>query len=327
MKAPFNPQLWTGRTDTLEGELGLRWHQIVRPIANNKPVESNAIALIGFACDAGVVRNHGRAGATNAPKVLRQFLSNLPAHVEQTIDTIVDAGDVLCEGDNLEQAQSEFAHAITQLLQHKHFPIGMGGGHEIAFATFSGWADFLAENQAKPNIGILNLDAHFDLRRDERATSGTPFLQIAEQCAKRGWAFNYCCLGVSEFSNTQALFKRADELKVQYRLDSDMRESQLSEILEQISNFIAPLDALYLTIDMDVLPAHIAPAVSAPAPMGVELSVIEAIIDAVCASGKLHLADFAEFNPNYDIDHHTARVVARLIARLTQKIGQNHEPK
>lgn len=317
MKNPPNMELWQGRTDTLEGELGTRWHQVIRPLGDPHEAQSNAIALIGFACDAGVARNHGRVGAAGAPNVLRKFLANIPAQAQQRT---VDAGDVVCEGDGLEAAQHAFAHEVTQLLQQGFFPIGMGGGHEIAFASFSGWADFLAENHSQPKIGIINLDAHFDLRRDAQATSGTPFLQITQACERRGWAFNYCCLGVSEFANTQALFARAEALNVTWRLDTDMRPTQLDAILAQLAQFIAPLDAVYLTIDLDVLPASVVPAVSAPAALGVELSVIETIVDALCASGKLHLVDVAEFNPTYDIDGHSARVAARLIARVARQM-------
>ena len=317
MKTPPNMELWHGRTDALEGELGTRWHQIIRPLGDPHEAQPNAIALIGFACDAGVARNHGRVGAASAPNVLRKSLSNIPVQAQQRI---IDAGDVVCADDGLEAAQGEFAHEVTQLLQQGYFPIGMGGGHEIAFASFSGWAEFLAQTQAQPKIGIINLDAHFDLRRDAQATSGTPFLQIAQECERRGWAFHYCCLGVSEFANTQALFARAEQLNVTWRLDTDMRPTQLDAILGQLTQFIAPLDALYLTIDLDVLPASVVPAVSAPAALGVELSVVEAIVDALCASGKLHLVDLAEFNPKYDIDGHSARVAARLIARVVNQM-------
>ena len=187
MKNPPNMELWQGRTDTLEGELGTRWHQVIRPLGDRHEAQSNAIALIGFACDAGVARNHGRVGAAAAPNVLRQFLGNMPAQAQQRM---VDAGDVVCAGDGLEAAQRAFAHEVTQLLQQGFFPIGMGGGHEIAFASFSGWSDFLAANHPQANLGIINLDAHFDLRRDAQATSGTPFLQIAQECERRGWALD-----------------------------------------------------------------------------------------------------------------------------------------
>lgn len=34
--------------------------------------------------------------------------------------------------------------------------------------------------------------------------------------------FAYCCLGVSQLNNTQALFEQAERLNVRYRLDRHM---------------------------------------------------------------------------------------------------------
>ncbi|MBV2180841.1 MAG: arginase family protein, partial [Castellaniella sp.] len=67
-----------------------------------------------------------------------------------------------------------------------------------------------------------------------------------------------------------------------------------------------------LTIDIDCLPASVAPGVSAPAAFGVPLPVVEAFARHLRASGKLRLAELAEMNPDFDIDGHTARVAARL---------------
>jgi formiminoglutamase len=50
----------------------------------------------------------------------------------------------------------------------------------------------------------------------------------------------------------------------------------------------------------------------------VPLAVVEACARRVKASGKLRLADLAEFNPTYDVDQHTARVAARLAWVLLQ---------
>ena len=75
------------------------------------------------------------------------------------------------------------------------------------------------------------------------------------------------------------------------------------------------------TTCLDVLPAAVAPGVSAPAPRGVDLDVIESVIDAVASCGKLRLADIAELNPAFDIDQRTARVAARLVARIVETAG------
>src|SRR3546814_12277667 len=46
--------------------------------------------------------------------------------------------DVSCADTDLENSQIGFARKITALLDAGHFPIGMGGGHEIAYASYLG---------------------------------------------------------------------------------------------------------------------------------------------------------------------------------------------
>jgi formiminoglutamase len=310
---------WHGRIDKLEGEHGRRWHQIVRPL--ERAAQRGGVALIGFACDAGVARNLGRAGARDGPSALRNMLCNMPV---QDCASIVDAGDVVCENDRLESAQEQLADAVAGLLARGMLPIGMGGGHEIAYGSYGGLARHLAGGEHAPAIGVISLDAHFDLRMADQPTSGTPFLQIAEDCADRGWPFRFCCLGVSRFANTRSLFRRADSLGALWRLDEEMSIAHLDGTLEVLSRFLAQVEHVYLTICLDVLPAAVAPGVSAPAARGVPLEVIEPVVDAVAASGKLRLADIAELNPCFDIDRRTAAVAARLVARVAEHANDGH---
>ncbi|PKG38971.1 hypothetical protein CXF74_10940 [Psychromonas sp. Urea-02u-13] len=141
---------------------------------------------------------------------------------------------------------------------------------------------------------------------------------MADRCLSLGWAFNYACLGVSRASNTQALFNQADQLNVFYREDKQLATHLLTERLAELTAFISKVDHLYLTIDIDVFSASIAPGVSAPAPRGISYETIEIllqpILDAKNQAGKskLILADFAEYNPEFDSDKQTARLVARL---------------
>ena len=309
------PHVWTGRIDSEETKgLACRLHEIIQPFSD----QVNALALIGFCSDEGVRRNKGRIGAKNAPNILRSALANLPWPQDKKI---VDAGNVVCKNGNLETAQQQLAEQVKLCLDHNHVTLVLGGGHEVAFGSWSGLVHHYQSNATSslPSIGIINLDAHFDLRKDSNgASSGTPFYQIANECKKNKIPFNYCCLGVSDIANTQALFQRADELNVIYRRDSDMSILQLAETIEQITVFIDSVDVIHLTIDLDVLPASVMPGVSAPASRGVDLAVIEALINIVVKSGKVKLADIAEYNPNYDIDNCSARVAARLFHLITK---------
>ncbi|HRM68223.1 MAG TPA: formimidoylglutamase, partial [Thauera phenylacetica] len=209
--------------------------------------------------------------------------------------------------------------ALAAVLGGGHFPLVLGGGHEVAFGTWQGLAAHLERSgEHAPRIGIINLDAHFDLRDPAHAhSSGTPFAQIAEAAAARGWPFRYACLGVSRAGNTRALFRRAAELDVLVREDREITPANLVEVQAALDVFIADCEHLYLTIDIDVLPACEAPGVSAPAARGVPLALVEALAEQVRDSGKLRVADLAELNPEHDIDQRTARVAARLIHLLT----------
>ena len=306
--------VWSGRIDP-EAD-SARWHQRVQTLAEGG---EPGLALLGFACDEGVRRNHGRIGAAGGPLALRKALANLAWH---RLAPAYDAGDVCCEDGDLEAAQARLAHNVCALLDAGHLPLVLGGGHEVAFGSWSGLAEHLsgkaAPRKAFPRIGIVNFDAHFDLRDPAHVhSSGTPFAQIAEQSAARGWPFRYACLGVSRASNTRALFARANELNVLVREDHEIRESTLNAIGAELDAFAADCDALYLTIDIDVLPACEAPGVSAPAARGVRLELLEPLLERLKASGKLRLIDFAELNPEYDIDSRTAKAAARLIHLLS----------
>ena len=307
--------LWQGRIDALEGAAGRRWHQVITPFSPATP--PGAVVLLGFACDAGVIRNEGRAGAVDGPEALRRALQNMPVH---ECEALADCGDVTCADDELEAAQARFSTRITEVLKTGAFPVGLGGGHEIAWGTFLGLARHLESTTHPARIGIINFDAHFDLRLAQQANSGTPFHQMAEECAGRGWPFHYCCLGVSRYANTRALFERAAQLQVKWRLDEEMGVENLPALRQTIGEFIARVDHVYLTLCLDALPASVAPGVSAPAARGVGLEVIEPLVDAVMASGKVKVADIAELNPRHDVDGRTAAVAARLVARVANGI-------
>jgi len=310
---------WTGRVDAGDGERGRRWHQVVRPVhAADRP----GVALLGFASDTGVSRNHGRPGAAEGPMALRRALANLAWHGSDDA-RLYDAGDVHCEGDALEHAQSTYADRLAGLLHDGHFTIGLGGGHEIAWAAYQGIERALGDDPRLERLGILNFDAHLDLRRPEvagRGTSGTPFLQIAEARAARGLEFRYLCMGASEAANTPALFDRARTLGTTVVTDL---EAALPAAQLHLQRFIEASPAVYLTICLDVLPPAVAPGVSAPSGLGVALHRVMGLLGealAACGHGrpdsKLLVADIAELNPRLDLDGRTARTAARLAYEL-----------
>lgn len=317
MPVTINPEIWTGRIDNEAiPELSQRWHQKIQ--GWNPETSSGGVALVGFASDEGVKRNKGRPGAAKGPDAIRKALAPLPWLRK---NPAWDAGTIVCNDTQLEQTQSNYAGRLEQVLNKKAMPVGLGGGHEIAWGSYQGLMNYLESqtNDAEPvKLGIINFDAHFDLRLPENGpSSGTPFWQMSEYAKAKGHPYRYMCLGVSHASNTEMLFKRADELGVIYRTDQQMSLLNLDKLSDELQHYMDSVDHIYLTIDMDAFPAEKVPGVSAPAVRGVSLDVVEPLLEAIKASGKLRLIDLAELNPDYDIDNRSAKVAARLVHLLT----------
>lgn len=288
-------QAWGGRDDG-PGPEHARWHSVI-----SSEAPTGGVALIGFASDEGVLRNGGRQGAAAGPEALRTALGSLAIHDDAPRS---DAGTVTTQGDDLEGAQAELTSRVADLAAAGNLVVVLGGGHETSFASHRGAREALGD------MSVINFDAHFDLREADRPTSGTPFRQIAQLA---GDAFNYSVLGISRPNNTKVLFDTAATLGVRTVLDTELEALSPDECARLALDSVEGKRPIHLSIDLDVLPACVAPGVSAPAGLGVALEKIRAMAVAVAGTGRVGLVDVVELNPAFDIDGRTAKSAARLI--------------
>ena len=305
-------EVWQGRIDSPEDGLGLRWHQVVQTQDLDADLQKqNKLALLGYACDEGVKRNKGRVGAFYGPKVIRKALSSFAWHLD---NELLDFGDFECHDSNLEDFQKEFSTGVAKVLSSGHKLVALGGGHDIAYAHFCGFRQFMKTKKKDALLGIINFDAHFDLREPSPlSSSGTPFYQIKTEFSEE--KIDYLCLGIHDYANTQRLFHTAKSLGVSYETRKEIREN-LPKVEHNLKQFLEPLDAVYLTIDLDGLDASICPGVSAPSTDGLTLVEVLSFIQIIKDSGKLISVDLAEFNPKYDLDNKTAKIAAYLVSQI-----------
>lgn len=262
--------------------------------------------LIGFASDEGVSRNFGRPGAAQGPAAIRQALALLPSY-----KSIKQLPDIVCMNHHLEVAQEKLAIQVQNLFQSNITPIVIGGGHEMAYGHGLG----IYKNFPDKKIGIINFDAHFDLRplKEGKGTSGTPFLQLANHCEQSGKPFSYMVLGIQKASNMPLLFETAQKLNVTVVMREEMEAANAQQIKKNLDQFIKNLDAIYLTICLDVFHKDIAPGVSAQAVNGISFDLFQTLFTHILATGKVLSFDVAEMSPPYDIDDKTAKLAAQII--------------
>ncbi|HRE30468.1 MAG TPA: formimidoylglutamase, partial [Candidatus Berkiella sp.] len=194
-------------------------------------------------------------------------------------------------------------------------PLILGGGHETAWGNYLG----LRQSVASQNIAVINFDAHFDMRpmleNNTKGSSGTSFLQIAQDRSNNNLSFNYYCLGINKTCNTHSLFETAKKWHVQY-LSCEEMVATGSKSIQFIENIIQSHDALYVSLCMDVFSAAFAPGVSAVSPTGLMPYQVMPLLQLLAASQKTILFDIVELAPTYDQQGLTAKLGAQCIAEF-----------
>jgi len=310
-----NPSLWSGR----KSEIIEYWHQAaisVKDLKVDQTQEYPKVGILGYAGEEGVKRNQGRLGTAEGPNAIRKSLGSLAFHLPDT-SRIFDYGDVYTENSDLESSHELITDTVFNLLETKHFPILLGGGHDLALAHGRGIYKYLAsKNQT---LGIINMDAHFDLRPtiDGKGHSGSPFLQLAQENPD---TFKYLCLGVQRSVNPKSLFETADKVGAKWMVMEDFRMNNWEVIQEKILWFLDSVDKIYLSVDMDGFSSAFAPGVSAPSPMGFRPEFAFKVFELLSSSKKLISLDVVELNPAFDHDQATARLAARCAEYVARKV-------
>lgn len=308
-----SPSQWSGR----KSKQVEYWHQAVRTLPNLAFDSSSSVkvGMMGYSGEEGVRRNQGRLGTGEGPAAIRKCLGALALHLPENLP-VLDYGDIFTWDGDMESSHQVIEELTTQLLRSNHFPVWLGGGHDLAHAHGRAVIRHCQEHEKK--LGILNMDAHFDLRPlvEEKGHSGSPFYQLATSFPKD---FRYLALGIQRAANPKSLFQAAENFQSKYLVMEDFRLQHWEYIEEQILWFLDQVHAIYLSVDMDGFSSAYAPGVSAPSPMGFDPEVAFKVFDLVAKSKKLISLDVVELNPAYDQDQATARLAARSVEYILRK--------
>lgn len=316
---PALPLAWQGRSDQEKGTT--RFHEVVHCLDLKKGFDiDNRVPHIGFlglASDEGIIRNQGRKGAEEGPRFLRSALAKYPVPENNSV-RYCDCGDITCSDQNLEASSQALKEILFLSIKENIHPILFGGGHEIA------WAHYQGLTQAYPNqeIGVINFDAHFDLRptlAGDKGTSGSPFYQISEWCNQQGQAFRYGCIGIQTLGNTPALFQTAKNRKAQFVTAEEIHQGEMEKAKQLIDTILERSTKVMLSVCLDIFAAAFAPGVSAPQPLGLSPWHVVYLLSYLADHPKIAGLHIAELSPPHDSEGRTANLAAHLVATYVQK--------
>lgn len=308
----------------------------IQPVAVSQPSDVQPVATSrpGDVQPSDIHPLNTSQSAANAAGATSQSTANAVGATSPETANTSHTPDSL---DPLAEAQNILAAQITRLHKAGYTPILLGGGHEIAKPHFLGTTNANKDHR----IGIINIDAHFDLREDPNApTSGTSFLEIYQHQQKTGKPFDYLVLGLQNQANTRALYETARQTGARYlqadQLDDAIppaepypyqnpnpptpqnpnQQPNLTLLESTLQSFTSPLDGVCLTLCMDVIDASFAPGVSAPVTPGLFPAQLIALIKKIFSITPVLSFDIAEVNPQLDPSQRTEKLAARLITEI-----------
>ena len=156
----------------------------------------------------------------------------------------------------------------------------LGGEHSITIGSVQ------AHVEAYPALSVLYLDAHADLR-DEYM--GTPYGHAS--AARRAYE---CCpialAGVRSLCQEEHDFIRENNVPV-WNWDPDSHRSTADSVVDSLS------DAVYVSVDLDVLDPALMPAVGTPEPGGLVWYQLVSLLGRVAESRRIVGFDVCELAP------------------------------
>ena len=222
-----------------------------------------ALAILGAPVRLGSV-TPGRSDL--APTALRQVLRRFSTYdIETDVDVRTlaahDLGDLPLTDTKLEDALVPVRDQVRQALRQNDAIILLGGDNGITRPGLHGLGDTLAD------IGLLTLDAHFDLRDTSNGLSnGNPVRALLDDGLPGA---NITQLGILGFANSQAYAQVARDAGIRVVTMERLRalgiERAVNEALEYLA---ARVKTIYFDLDVDVLDRAFAPACPGARPGG-----------------------------------------------------------
>ncbi len=287
--------------------------------------------IVGAPFDGGTVH---RPGCRFGPLAIRRT-DYLPhngkrPHLALGVDPlvelgVVDVGDVEMPPGDIELSISRLEEVVARVAATGAIPVVLGGDHTIALPDVTA----VARHVGWGRVSVLHFDAHADTADTQFGSlvgHGTPMRRLIESGAVRGDRFLQIGLR-GYWPGPEVLDWMAEQGMRSYEMTEVVDrglEACLSEAFEIATD---DCDAVFMSVDVDVVDPGAAPATGTPEPGG--LSARE-LLDAVRrAAMELPLAgmDIVEISPPFDHAEITAFLGNRIALEAMSGIAWRVERK
>lgn len=265
---------------------------------------SARVALVGAPLGLGSI-TPGRCDL--APETLRAAMKRMSVYdLETETDLsslrVFDAGDVDVAGLEPAGALNPIVVRLAQLFGKHDLTMVIGGNNAVTRPC--------AHAHGLERVGVLTLDAHFDLRdTDCGLTNGNPIQALLEDGLPGA---HIAQLGLLPFANTKKAHDKAKHAGIHVVTAAQCKREGLAAAagfaLERLS---ARCDVIHVDFDIDVVERSAMPGAPGARPGGVAVQEFFDATRLICAHPKVKSVDLTEFDPSLDVAAISALTAAR----------------
>ncbi len=221
--------------------------------------------------------------------------------------TMADVGDVAIQGSDTEANYSRITDAARVIVERGALLVAIGGDHSISYPFGRG-----LESLGK--FDVVHVDAHTDFFDDldgARLTGASQLRRLAEL----PFVGTVAAIGVRNVGRAEVDGMR--ELGGRWATTLDVLERGATTVVREN---VRQAEALYVSVDLDVLDSSVAPGHSLHEPGGLSYRHLRAILREVARRGQVIGFDVVELNPARDPSGITARVATWTVTHFLSEI-------
>jgi len=224
---------------------------------------------------------------------------------------VVDLGDVEMNSGDTERSLQALEARVVMVAAAGVIPIILGGDHTIALPDVTG----VAHHVGWGRVAVIHFDAHADTGDSQFGSlygHGTPMRRLIESGACRGDRFLQIGL--------RGYWPEPETLA--WMAEQGMRSFEMSEIVdrgldavldEAIALAMDDCDAVFLSVDVDVVDPGSAPGTGTPEPGGLTSRQLLDAVRRIAMQTPLAGMDVVEVSPPYDHAEITAYLGNRVV--------------
>ena len=265
------------------------------------------IGLVGAPLAAGSVTP---GGCDQAPALLRATLKRIGQYDidsgRSLFTAIRDRGDVKLGTLTIEQATDPIREAVAASLKDHPLTLLAGGNNAITRPAV------LALGMPLAHVGLITLDAHFDMRElDEGLSNGNPVRALMEDGLP---GKNIAQIGLASFANTAKMHRDALAAGNLVVSAEDVRRDGMTAAIESAFRHLDHADAIVVDCDIDVIDRSQMPGAPGARPGGMDVVDFFAAVRALAGDHRVRIIDLTEWDPPLDPTDLSALTAARWIA-------------